>query len=249
MTTITAAAPGIVRAGSLRDSIQRRAAHLRDRRRALERRPRRRLARRRRWWPRSARCCCSTGCCSSATRTSRAPSTSPSRATSASWRTTRSPAATRSTRAWCGSTSRPTRPNDRYENSWHTDATWREKPPFGCVLRCVECPPVGGDTMWANMALAYERLPEHIKTQIAPPARAPQHRGQLRRGDADREAPRAARAVPRCRAPGRAHPSRDRREGAVRQRLHDALHQLPQRRPTCATARTTRRARRSCCST
>ena len=61
----------------------------------------------------------------------------------------------------------PEQPNDRYENSWHTDATWREKPPFGCVLRCVECPPVGGDTMWANMALAYERLPEHVKTQIA----------------------------------------------------------------------------------
>ena len=62
----------------------------------------------------------------------------------------------------------PEQPNDRYENSWHTDATWREKPPFGCVLRCVECPPVGGDTMWANMALAYERLPEQIKTRIAP---------------------------------------------------------------------------------
>ena len=50
----------------------------------------------------------------------------------------------------------PDAPIDRYENAWHTDATWREKPPFGCVLRCVECPPVGGDTMWANMALAYE---------------------------------------------------------------------------------------------
>ncbi len=61
----------------------------------------------------------------------------------------------------------PEQPNDRYENSWHCDATWREKPPFGCVLRCVECPPVGGDTMWANMALAYENLPAHIKTQIA----------------------------------------------------------------------------------
>ena len=61
----------------------------------------------------------------------------------------------------------PNMPNDRYENAWHTDATWREKPPFGCVLRCVECPPVGGDTMWANMALAYERLPEQVKAQIA----------------------------------------------------------------------------------
>ena len=61
----------------------------------------------------------------------------------------------------------PDTPNDRYENSWHTDATWREKPPFGCVLRCVECPPVGGDTMWANMVLAYENLPEHVKQQIS----------------------------------------------------------------------------------
>ncbi|MGR4869305.1 TauD/TfdA dioxygenase family protein [Variovorax sp. LARHSF232] len=62
----------------------------------------------------------------------------------------------------------PETPNDRYENAWHCDATWREKPPFGCVLRCVECPPVGGDTMWTNMALAYDRLPQYIKDQIAP---------------------------------------------------------------------------------
>ncbi|MDG9924706.1 MULTISPECIES: TauD/TfdA family dioxygenase [unclassified Pseudomonas] len=61
----------------------------------------------------------------------------------------------------------PDAPNDRYENAWHTDATWREAPPMGCVLRCVECPPVGGDTMWANMALAYEKLPEEVKQRIA----------------------------------------------------------------------------------
>ncbi|HRO09914.1 TauD/TfdA family dioxygenase [Amaricoccus sp.] len=60
----------------------------------------------------------------------------------------------------------PDSPNDRYENAWHSDATWRERPPFGCVLRCVECPEVGGDTMWVNMAAAYDRLPEHVKTQI-----------------------------------------------------------------------------------
>lgn len=62
----------------------------------------------------------------------------------------------------------PDKPLDRWENAWHTDATWREKPPFGCVLRCVECPPVGGDTMWANMAEAYNRLPDDIKAKIAP---------------------------------------------------------------------------------
>ena len=61
----------------------------------------------------------------------------------------------------------PDAPNDRYENAWHTDATWREKPPMGCVLRCVESPHVGGDTMWANMVEAYAKLPEQIRTQIA----------------------------------------------------------------------------------
>ena len=60
----------------------------------------------------------------------------------------------------------PDSPLDRNENSWHTDATWREQPPMGCVLRCVECPPVGGDTMWVNMVMAYENLPDDIKVKI-----------------------------------------------------------------------------------
>ena len=61
----------------------------------------------------------------------------------------------------------PESPNDRYENSWHCDATWRDKPPMGAVLRCLDCPPVGGDTMWANMELAYDKLPEQVKGKIA----------------------------------------------------------------------------------
>jgi taurine dioxygenase len=58
-------------------------------------------------------------------------------------------------------------PAEQYENAYHCDATWREAPPMGSVLRCVEGPAVGGDTIWVNMAEAYNRLPEHIKTQIA----------------------------------------------------------------------------------
>lgn len=60
----------------------------------------------------------------------------------------------------------PASPPDRYENAWHSDTTWREVPQFGAVLRCIECPPVGGDTMWANMVLAYEGLPASVKEQI-----------------------------------------------------------------------------------
>ena len=58
--------------------------------------------------------------------------------------------------------------NEQYENAWHCDTTWREAPQMGAVLRCTECPPVGGDMLWANMGEAYRRLPDHVKTQIAP---------------------------------------------------------------------------------
>jgi taurine dioxygenase len=58
-------------------------------------------------------------------------------------------------------------PPEHYENAWHCDATWRECPPMGAVLRCLETPDVGGDTIWVNMAQAYADLPDHIKAQIA----------------------------------------------------------------------------------
>src|SRR6516162_8650288 len=59
-------------------------------------------------------------------------------------------------------------PPEHYENAYHCDATWREAPPMGCVLRCVEGPATGGDTIWANMVKAYEDLPQPVKDQIAP---------------------------------------------------------------------------------
>ena len=54
-----------------------------------------------------------------------------------------------------------------YENNWHVDGLWRENPAMGAVLRCIECPSEGGDTIWANMVEAYSRLPEDLKTRIA----------------------------------------------------------------------------------
>ena len=57
-------------------------------------------------------------------------------------------------------------PPEHFENAWHCDATWREKPPMGAVLRCVECPPVGGDTVWSNMARAYADLSDDIRERI-----------------------------------------------------------------------------------
>lgn len=52
------------------------------------------------------------------------------------------------------------------ENEFHTDMTFRSVPPMGAVLRAVVLPPVGGDTIWVNMAAAYEGLPEGVKEKI-----------------------------------------------------------------------------------
>ena len=46
---------------------------------------------------------------------------------------------------------------------WHTDMTFLPDPAAFAVLRPLELPPVGGDTMWANAANAYRRLPAPLK--------------------------------------------------------------------------------------
>lgn len=46
---------------------------------------------------------------------------------------------------------------------WHTDMTFLPDPAAFAVLRALELPPLGGDTMWANAANGYRRLPEVLK--------------------------------------------------------------------------------------
>ncbi|WP_296871472.1 TauD/TfdA family dioxygenase [Tibeticola sp.] len=54
-----------------------------------------------------------------------------------------------------------------FENTYHCDGLWRPNPAMGAVLRCIECPEIGGDTIWVNMVKAYEELPDYVKAQIA----------------------------------------------------------------------------------
>ncbi|AOJ83894.1 taurine dioxygenase [Burkholderia savannae] len=49
-------------------------------------------------------------------------------------------------------------------NSWHTDVTFVDAYPQASILRGVTIPEVGGDTVWANTAAAYDDLPAPLKT-------------------------------------------------------------------------------------
>lgn len=51
-------------------------------------------------------------------------------------------------------------------NKWHSDVTWREEPSLGSILRAVEVPDVGGDTLFANMEDAYNSLSAATKQRI-----------------------------------------------------------------------------------
>ncbi|MBI1237718.1 MAG: taurine dioxygenase [Alphaproteobacteria bacterium] len=53
--------------------------------------------------------------------------------------------------------------NKGRENAWHSDVTWREAPSLGSVLRAIEIPPVGGDTLFSDMEAAYEALSDEMK--------------------------------------------------------------------------------------
>jgi len=53
-----------------------------------------------------------------------------------------------------------------YENIWHSDVSWRKVPSLGSVLRAIEVPEVGGDTLWCDMESAYTGLSEDIRRKL-----------------------------------------------------------------------------------
>ena len=52
------------------------------------------------------------------------------------------------------------------QNMWHSDVTWRPEPSWGSILRAIEIPAVGGDTLFADMGAAYDGLPPALKARI-----------------------------------------------------------------------------------
>ena len=55
---------------------------------------------------------------------------------------------------------------DEIQDFYHTDTSWRLVPTWGAVLRAVDLPPVGGDTIWVDAGLAYRALPEAVKARL-----------------------------------------------------------------------------------
>jgi len=53
-----------------------------------------------------------------------------------------------------------------FGEGWHTDSPFLPKPPAMTILYSVEIPPFGGDTMWANAALAYAMLSDAYRRLI-----------------------------------------------------------------------------------
>ena len=54
----------------------------------------------------------------------------------------------------------------QWGETWHTDVSYNPKPTKVIILRSLKIPPVGGDTMFSNMEIAYETLEDKIKEKI-----------------------------------------------------------------------------------
>ena len=52
-------------------------------------------------------------------------------------------------------------------NLWHCDESFLERPALGSVLYMIECPPYGGDTMFANQYMAYETLSPGMQDMLS----------------------------------------------------------------------------------
>jgi taurine dioxygenase len=55
---------------------------------------------------------------------------------------------------------------NQWGENWHTDVSYNVKPTKAVILKSIKIPPVGGDTCFSNMELAWETLDEVIKEKI-----------------------------------------------------------------------------------
>lgn len=56
-----------------------------------------------------------------------------------------------------------TSPRGEGADNWHADHTYTKRPAMGSILRAVQLPSIGGDTLFASMIAAYDALSEPMK--------------------------------------------------------------------------------------
>ena len=109
-----------------------------------------------------------------------------------------------------------------YENGWHSDVSWRAVPSMAAVLHAVAVPPTGGDTLFADMYAAYDGLDDDLKARIDGLVAVHDHVSSFGHQVPPEQRGGDPREVPAGRAPGRAHPPRDRTQARLREPV---LHQ------------------------
>jgi alpha-ketoglutarate-dependent taurine dioxygenase len=77
------------------------------------------------------------------------------------------------------------RHGDLLRDGYHTDTSWRLVPAWGAVLRAVNLPEVGGDTVWVDANLAYEGLTDAVKQRLDGLHVTHDYRSKLLRGGHD----------------------------------------------------------------
>ena len=53
-----------------------------------------------------------------------------------------------------------------FGGEWHSDFSFLAAPPQASILYAEDIPPLGGDTLWADMALAWRRLPPDLRAAV-----------------------------------------------------------------------------------
>ena len=123
---------------------------------------------------------------------------------------------------------------------------------MGSMLRCVQCPEVGGDTIWINMVAAYENLPDDVKARIASLKAVHEFLPLFGIAVPEDQHEAMRKKFPPVDASGRAHAPGNRRKDPLCQRgVHDSSGELRPARPrsNIASASTTSWPKWTCCST